>query len=52
MKEKALKAVKLVVPVATFGLGLVSTWLANKDRDAEIAKKVAEAVANTVKEEA
>lgn len=50
--EKALKIVKLVVPMATFGLGLVSTWLSNKDLDDKIAKKTAEALANSVKEEA
>lgn len=51
MNDKIAKGLKIIVPVATFGLGLVSTWLSNKDLDDKIAKKAAEAVANTVKEE-
>ena len=52
MNTNLYKAVKIIVPVATFGLGLVSSWLNNKELDEKITKKAAEAVANVLKEEA
>jgi hypothetical protein len=51
MNDKVMKGLKFLVPAATFGLGLLSTWLSNKELDAKIAEKSAEAVANLINKE-
>ena len=52
MKDKAFKAIKVAVPIATLALSAVSAWLSDKNLDEKIAQKTAEALAKTGKEEA
>lgn len=52
MGKTVFTIVKVVVSVASIGLGLVQNKIANKELDDKIAVKVAEALANqAVKEE-
>lgn len=51
MKEKMLKAVKVLVPVASIAVTIATNYFAEKDLNEKIGKKVAEALANTTGEE-
>ena len=51
MNGTLLKIVKVVVPVASIGVTLASSYLANKDLDDKVSKKVSEALAKTGGEE-
>jgi hypothetical protein len=52
MNEKMLKAVKVLVPVASIAVTLATNYFADKDLDEKVGKKVAEALAKTNGEEA
>lgn len=51
MNTKVLKVVKVVVAVAGVGITLASNYLADKDLDDKVAKKVGEALAKVNGEE-
>ena len=51
MNEKALKVIKWVVPIASIGVTLATNYLSNKELDSKVAKKVSEALAETVEKE-
>lgn len=46
MKIDVMKVVKVVVTVAGVGVTLAQSYLANKELDAKVAEKVAEALEN------
>lgn len=52
MNSKLLKIVKVVVPVASIAVTCAANYLSSKELDDKVAKKVSEALANTVNEEA
>lgn len=52
MKIKVDKILKVAVPVATVATTLLSSYLGKKELDEKVATKVAEALAETTKEEA
>lgn len=52
MNEKLLKAVKVIVPIASVGVTLAANFLSNKELDDKVAKKVSEALAKSTEGEA
>lgn len=50
MKPATLKIIKVAVSVISVGVTLATNYFADKDLDAKVAKKVAEALAETTKE--
>lgn len=52
MSPTVFKIVKIVVQVASIGVSLATTYLSKKEIDGQIAKKVAEAIADSAKNEA
>jgi hypothetical protein len=50
MKEAVMKVAKIVLPILTVGVTLASNYLADKDLDDKVTKKVSEAVAKAGKE--
>lgn len=51
MNSKALKIVKVVVPVLSLGVTLATNYLSKKELDEKVAEKVSEALAKSVGEE-
>lgn len=51
MNEKAIKALKIVVPVVSLAATVASSFLKEKEFDEKVSKKVAEALAKTNGEE-
>lgn len=51
MDGKVVKIIGVVAAVAGAGLSLVGNWASEKQQDAKIAEKVAEAVAKATKVE-
>lgn len=52
MNNKVMKVVKLVVPVASVAVTLAANYLSKKEMDDTVAKKVAEALAQSTDGEA
>lgn len=50
MKEAVMKVAKIVLPILTVGVTLASNYLADKDLDDKVTKKVSEALAEAGKE--
>lgn len=51
MSGTALKVIKIVVSVASIGVGLASNYFADKELDKKVADKVAEAFAKSAAKE-
>lgn len=51
MNSKALKIVKVIVPVASAAVALASSYLSQKELDEKVAKKVSEVLAETAAKE-
>lgn len=51
MKSKLMMAVKILVPLVSIGVGIAEKKLSEIELDAKIAKKVAEALANSTGKE-
>ena len=51
MNGKAIKALKIVVPVVSAVATVATSWLKEKEFDEKVAKKVAETLAKTNGEE-
>ena len=47
MNEKLMKAVKIIVPIASVGVTLAANFLSNKELDDKVSAKVAEALAKS-----
>lgn len=47
MNDKVMKAVKIIIPLASIAAGLATNWLNEKEFDAKVAKKVNETLANS-----
>lgn len=51
MNDKALKALKIVVPVVSLAATVATSFLKDKEFDEKVSKKVAEVLAKTNGEE-
>lgn len=46
-KDKAMKALKIIIPIASIAAGVASNWLKEKEFDEKVAAKVVELTGKT-----